>query len=230
MGRSRSSASPIGESSVSYKGGRVLFDQERDDRDNRWTMELRRRSISRQQMHRFEGYMSEIFAAFGLDLHTPATEETPQRFLSALFEATEGYDGDPKLLTVFETECRGGPDCRLSQVIEGPIHFFSLCEHHALPFYGHAYVGKPQRFCRAVSSSLGYQASTACDHCAGASPSPWLPLTRLWPGVPHGSPDQSLTVKRPTHRERWVAPRNSPRTDIPHHPCVIEEFFTFHRI
>jgi GTP cyclohydrolase I len=26
-------------------------------------------------------------------------------------------------------------------VIEGPIRFFALCEHHALPFYGHAYVG-----------------------------------------------------------------------------------------
>ena len=85
--------------------------------------------------------MAAIFEAFGLDLHTPATERTPQRFLRAMFEATEGYEGDPKLLTVFETECRGGPDCRLSQIIEGPIHFFSLCEHHALPFHGHAYVG-----------------------------------------------------------------------------------------
>jgi GTP cyclohydrolase IA len=85
--------------------------------------------------------MAEIFAAFGLDLHTPATEETPQRFLSALCEATEGYDGDPKLLTVFDTECRGDPDCRLGQVIEGPIPFFALCEHHALPFYGHVYIG-----------------------------------------------------------------------------------------
>jgi GTP cyclohydrolase I len=104
-------------------------------------MDLRRRSITHEQMHRFEGYMAEIFAAFGLDLHTPATEETPQRFLSALREATEGYDGDPKLLTVFDTECRGDPDCRLGQVIEGPIPFFALCEHHALPFYGHVYIG-----------------------------------------------------------------------------------------
>jgi GTP cyclohydrolase I len=26
-------------------------------------------------------------------------------------------------------------------VIEGPIHFLALCEHHALPFYGTGYVG-----------------------------------------------------------------------------------------
>ena len=76
-----------------------------------------------------------------MDLDTPATKETPRRFVQALFDATEGYDGDPKLLTVFETECHGDPDCRLSQVIEGPIQFYALCEHHALPFYGHAYVG-----------------------------------------------------------------------------------------
>lgn len=85
--------------------------------------------------------ISSRFEAFGLDLHTPATLDTPRRFLRAMFDATEGYEGDPKLITVFSTECRGGPDCRLSQVIEGPIQFYALCEHHALPFYGHAYVG-----------------------------------------------------------------------------------------
>ncbi len=112
-----------------------------DEQDVRAVMHLHRRSISEEQMRKFEADVAAIFEAFGLDLHTPATERTPQRFLQAMFDATEGYEGDPKLLTVFETECRGGPDCRLSQVIEGPIHFFSLCEHHALPFYGHAYVG-----------------------------------------------------------------------------------------
>ncbi|HEX7736125.1 MAG TPA: GTP cyclohydrolase I [Ktedonobacteraceae bacterium] len=104
-------------------------------------MELRRRFISGEQMQRFEGYIGEIFSAFGMNLHTSATEETPRRFLQALFEATEGYDGDPKLLTIFDTECRGEPDCQLGQVIEGPIPFYSFCEHHAFPFFGQAYVG-----------------------------------------------------------------------------------------
>ena len=92
-------------------------------------------------MRRFEGYAGEIFTAFGMNLDTAGTQDTPRRFIRALWDVTAGYDGDPKLTKAFETECRGGPDCQLSQVIEGPIPFFSLCEHHALPFFGHAYLG-----------------------------------------------------------------------------------------
>jgi GTP cyclohydrolase I len=99
------------------------------------------RQVSEEQFRTFEGYVAEIFATFGLDLNTPATRDTPRRFIRALYDVTAGYDGDPKLIKVFDTECRGGPDCRLSQVIEGPINFYSLCEHHALPFFGRAYVG-----------------------------------------------------------------------------------------
>lgn len=119
----------------------MSIDLEVNDREVLAAMELRRRDLSDEQLRRFESYAAEIFGAFGLDLDTPATRETPRRFIRALYDATAGYDGDPKLLTVFDTECRGGSDCRLSQVIEGPIQFFALCEHHALPFYGHAYVG-----------------------------------------------------------------------------------------
>ena len=114
---------------------------EYEDLEIEMAMKLHRRELSEEQWRTFEGYMADIFTAFGMDLGTPSTYETPRRFLRAMFDATEGYEGDPKLLKVFETECRGGPDCRLSQVVEGPIHFFSLCEHHALPFHGHAYVG-----------------------------------------------------------------------------------------
>lgn len=112
-----------------------------DDLEYIEAMKLHTREISNEQLEKFEGYASEIFSAFGLDLNTSATRDTPRRFIKALFDATEGYDGDPKLLRVFETESYGEPDCRLSQVMEGPIPFFALCEHHALPFYGKAYVG-----------------------------------------------------------------------------------------
>jgi GTP cyclohydrolase I len=99
------------------------------------------RKITLDQWERFRGNVAEILEAFGMDLDTPGTERTPERFLKALFDSTAGYEGDTKLLTAFPTECRGGPDCRISQIIEGPISFFALCEHHALPFHGIAHVG-----------------------------------------------------------------------------------------
>lgn len=114
---------------------------EYDDQEYIEAIKLRQRNISEDQVQRFEGYMAEIFSAFGMDLETASTQETPKRFIKALFDATEGYDGDPKLLKVFKTECFEDPECRLSQVIEGPINFFSLCEHHVFPFYGQAYIG-----------------------------------------------------------------------------------------
>ena len=104
-------------------------------------LQLNQRNISKEQFKKFEGYMAEIFTAFGMDTNTPSTVDTPRRFIEALYESTNGYEGDPKLMKAFPKECRGEPDCRLSQVIEGPIHFHSLCEHHVFPFYGEAYLG-----------------------------------------------------------------------------------------
>jgi GTP cyclohydrolase I len=99
------------------------------------------RNIAPEDWSRFEAYMAEIFAAMGMDMDTPGTARTPERYLKALFDSTAGYEGDAKLLTAFPTECDAGPDCELSQIIEGPIHFYALCEHHALPFIGTAHVG-----------------------------------------------------------------------------------------
>jgi GTP cyclohydrolase IA len=98
------------------------------------------RSISQEDWARYERYVGEIFNAFGMDLDTPGTRDTPRRFLQAMFDATGGYDGDPKLRTAFPSERPAGVEGRHSQIIEGPISFFSLCEHHALPFHGAAHI------------------------------------------------------------------------------------------
>src|ERR671937_1623642 len=100
-----------------------------------------RREPAPDQWTRFVGYAAEIFAAFGVDLETPGTKETPRRFIRALYDATDGYEGDAKLLTAFPTECKGGAACQVNQIVEGPIPFAALCEHHALPFVGRAFVG-----------------------------------------------------------------------------------------
>ena len=91
--------------------------------------------------------MAALRGLCGRDLHDvrdgaghAGTERTPERFLKALYDATAGYEGDPKLLTAFPTECRCDADCLLSQILEGPIPFYALCEHHALPFHGFAHV------------------------------------------------------------------------------------------
>ncbi len=98
------------------------------------------RDIAPEEWARYERYVAEIFAAFGMDLDTPGTRATPKRFLRAMFEATAGYCGDPKLRTAFPSERPNGVDGAHSQILEGPIAVFSLCEHHALPFHGSAHV------------------------------------------------------------------------------------------
>ena len=66
-------------------------------------MGLHHRDVSDEQLRRFEQYAAEMFSAFGMELDSPATVDTPRRFVRALLDATAGYEGDPKLLTVFET-------------------------------------------------------------------------------------------------------------------------------
>ena len=102
----------------------------RDDEEVRRPELVRHRELTTEQWQRFEGYMAEIFTAFGMRPDTPGTKDTPRRFVRALYDATEGYEGDPKLLTAFPTECKGGASCEINQIVEGPI-----------PFFGNAYVG-----------------------------------------------------------------------------------------
>ena len=62
-----------------------LRDEDAEGRD--WSR-VRPREISDQQWRRYEGYMREIFQSMGMQLETPGTEKTPQRFLRALFDST----------------------------------------------------------------------------------------------------------------------------------------------
>lgn len=98
------------------------------------------RHVDQAELSRFEGYVAEILEAFGMDLETPGTHDTPRRFLQAMYDATSGYDGDPKLRTTFPSERPAHVAGAHAQIIEGPIRFFSLCEHHALPFHGVAHI------------------------------------------------------------------------------------------
>ena len=97
------------------------------------------RAVDPADWRRFEKHVAEIFTAFGMNLDTPGTRDTPRRFLRALYDSTSGYDGDPKLHTAFPSEAAQALEIP-GQIIEGPINFICLCEHHALPFFGAAHV------------------------------------------------------------------------------------------
>lgn len=65
----------------------------------------------------------------------PGIETTPERAAKALLEMTEGYLVD--IADFFRTFAADGYD---TMVIADNIPFASLCEHHLLPFTGHAHV------------------------------------------------------------------------------------------
>jgi GTP cyclohydrolase I len=100
--------------------------------------EARRGRVGPEQLPRFEAWIAEIFEAMGMPGDTAGTRRTPARFLSALYDSTEGYECDPRMPT---SVCAGRDVDPGRHVVEGPIGFHSLCERHALPFFGHAFVG-----------------------------------------------------------------------------------------
>lgn len=62
--------------------------------------------------------------------------ETPERVARSYSKLYEGYKENPKkLITIFDNE---GYD---EMVIAKDIEFYSMCEHHMLPFFGKAHVG-----------------------------------------------------------------------------------------
>src|SRR5215470_11621975 len=100
-----------------------------------------REQLTPEEREKFESYVAEIFSRLGMDLTQIGTGTTPSRWLTALWDMTEGYDGDPKLGAAFPVECPTCPEPEKTHVTEGPILFTALCEHHVLPIHGHAWVG-----------------------------------------------------------------------------------------
>jgi GTP cyclohydrolase IA len=100
-----------------------------------------REPLTGDERQRFEEYVAEIFTRMGMDTSSPGTQQTPHRWLTALWDMTEGYDGDPKLSTLFPGECPACPEEEKTHIVEGPIYFTGLCEHHVLPIRGCGWVG-----------------------------------------------------------------------------------------
>jgi GTP cyclohydrolase I len=78
----------------------------------------------------------QMLYAIGEDPSREGLTDTPKRVAKAYRELVSGYTTDPiELLNnaIFDIECD-------DMVIVSAIEFYSLCEHHMLPFIGHAHV------------------------------------------------------------------------------------------
>ena len=82
-------------------------------------------------------HYKQILGLLGEDVEREGLLKTPERVAKAMQFLTKGYDEDPvEVLTsaMFREE-----DYK-QMVIVKDIDFFSLCEHHMLPFFGKAHV------------------------------------------------------------------------------------------
>lgn len=78
-----------------------------------------------------------VLVHIGEDPDREGLRETPRRFVEMLESLTEGYRQDPKGLiagAIF-------PVKHDQMIVVRDILFYSLCEHHILPFFGKAHVG-----------------------------------------------------------------------------------------
>lgn len=80
--------------------------------------------------------VSDILTNLGEDVHRQGLLRTPDRVGEAFQFLTKGYQEDPEAIlksALFEEDYR-------QMVVVKDIDFYSLCEHHLLPFFGKAHV------------------------------------------------------------------------------------------
>ncbi len=83
-----------------------------------------------------EEQIRQILRAIGEDPDREGLLRTPQRVAQALSFLTRGYEMDPAKVindALFTEEYE-------EMIVQKDIDFYSLCEHHMLPFFGKAHV------------------------------------------------------------------------------------------
>ncbi|MEA2628891.1 MAG: cyclohydrolase, partial [Chloroflexota bacterium] len=86
---------------------------------------------------RMPALVEQLLAELGEDPHRQGLRDTPDRVARALRELTDGYGeraADVIAGAVFDQDYD-------EMVLVKDIPFYSLCEHHMLPFFGTCHVG-----------------------------------------------------------------------------------------
>ena len=88
------------------------------------------------QLQHLADHYKDILKLLGEDTEREGLKKTPMRVAKAMQVLTRGYDMDAKKVL---TDALFKEDYS-QMVIVKDIDFFSLCEHHMLPFYGKVHV------------------------------------------------------------------------------------------
>lgn len=88
------------------------------------------------KIEKLAAHYKEILALLNEDVEREGLQKTPERVAKAMLTLTRGYDMDP--VAVLNSAKFSEPYNQM--VIVKDIKFYSLCEHHMLPFYGKVHV------------------------------------------------------------------------------------------
>ena len=83
-----------------------------------------------------KGCCSSMLSLIGEDVEREGLLKTPERVARAILDTTSGYNEDPEAIlrkAMFKEDYS-------QMVIVKDIDFYSLCEHHILPFFGKVHV------------------------------------------------------------------------------------------
>ena len=97
---------------------------------------LEKEEIVSPNLEELKSHYRSIITLLGEDAEREGLLKTPERVAKAMLSLTKGYHMDPHEVlrsAKFQEEYS-------QMVIVKDIDFFSLCEHHMLPFYGKAHV------------------------------------------------------------------------------------------
>lgn len=92
--------------------------------------------ITTDKLQEIQKHYSEIIRLLGEDVNREGLTKTPERVAKAMATLTRGYDMNPEAII---NSAKFKEDYN-QMVIVKDIQFYSLCEHHMLPFYGKAHI------------------------------------------------------------------------------------------